>query len=178
MKALMLWLLIAGLLAGMSLAGGCSLDEVITVDVPPSTRAHFREALATDVPATMSLRDARVLRGEGDRRIEASVKAQLADHAASNDALDAELADGAFIESLVGSAVNTGIDTAVPGLASVPGGAVLTTLLAGLGMWLVPRPGEAKRRAEQNKRAEDKGYDMGRSEAVELLGKAVTRASV
>ncbi|MEM9347349.1 MAG: hypothetical protein AAGB26_12105 [Planctomycetota bacterium] len=169
MKTLLLWLLIAGLLVAMSLAGGCSLDEVITVDVPPNTRAHFRETLETDVPAKMSLRDARILRGEGDRRIEASVKAQLADHAASNDALDAELADGAFIESLVGSAINTGIETALPGLAGVPGGAILTTLLAGLGMWLVPRPGEAKRQAEQNKQAEDKGYDMGRSEAVELL---------
>ena len=171
MKMLMLWLMVAGLLVSMSLAGGCSLDEIITVDVPPNTRAHFRETLETDVPPTMSLRDARILRSEGDRRIEASIKAQLADHAASNDALDAELADGAFIESLFASAINTGIDTAIPGLANVPGGAILTALLAGMGMWLAPRPGEAKRRAERAKQAEDKGYDMGRSEAVELLRK-------
>eukprot|EP00752_Nemacystus_decipiens_P014090 g12526.t1 len=168
MKTLTLWLMIACLLVSMSLAGGCSLDEIVQVDVPPNTRSHFRERLQTDVPPTLSLRDARILRSEGDRKLEASIKAQLADHAASNDALDAELADGTFIESLLGSAINTGIDTAIPGLSTVPGGAILTTLLAGLGMWLAPRPGEAKR----EKKAEDKGYDMGRSEAAELLASA------
>lgn len=171
MKTLTLWLMIACLLISMSLASGCSLDEIITVDVPPNTRTHFRETLDTSVPPTLSLRDARILRSEGDRRLEASIKTQLADHAASNDALDNELADGTFIESLLASSVNTGIDLALPGLATVPGGAILTTLLAGLGMWLAPRPGEAKRLAKQTKAAEDKGYDMGRNEAVELLAK-------
>lgn len=169
MKPLLLVLTLAALLTAMSLAGGCALDEIVSVDVPPNTRAHFRETLETSVPPTLSLRDARILRAEGDRRIEASIKSQLADHAASNDALDAELADGTFIESLLGSAINTGLDTALPGLATVPGGAILTTLLAGLGMWLVPRPGDAKRQAQQNKAAEDKGYDMGRQETAELL---------
>jgi hypothetical protein len=169
MKPLALWIVLATLLTAMTLAGGCALDELVNVDVPPSTRAHFRQTLDTDIPQTLSLRDARLLRAEGDRRIEARVKAQLADHAASNDALDAEIADGAFIESLLGSAVNTGIETALPGLAGVPGGAILTTLLAGLGMWLVPRPGDAKRQAEQTKQAEDKGYDLGRNETLELI---------
>lgn len=168
MKPLILWIVIAVLLAAMSLASGCALDEIITVDVPPNTRSHFRETLATDVPPTLSLRDARILRSEGDRRIQASIKSQIADHAASNDALDAELADGSLIESLLASSVNTGIDAILPGLATIPGGAILTTLLAGLGMWLVPRPGEGQR----EKHAEDKGYDMGRDEAVELLKKA------
>lgn len=169
MKPLALWIVLALLLTAMALAGGCAIDEIVTVDVPPNTRAHFQETLDTDIPPTLTLRDARILRAEGDRRIEARVKAQLADHAASNDALDAEIADGAFIESLLGSAINTGIETALPGLAGVPGGAILTTLLAGIGMWLVPRPGDAKRLAEQAKQAEDKGYDLGRNETLELI---------
>lgn len=172
MKPLLLALSLAALLTAMSLAAGCSLDEIITVDVPPNTRTHFRERLNTNVPPRLSLRDARILRSEGDRRIEAQLESQLADHLASNDALEAEIADGTFIESLLASSINTGIDTALPGLASVPGGAILTTLLAGLGMWLAPRPGDAKREADKTKAAEDKGYDMGRSEAVELLAKA------
>jgi hypothetical protein len=172
MKALTLWLVIAALLVAMSLVGGCSLDEIVQVDVPPNTRSHFRESLGTDVPPKLSLRDARILRSEGDRRIEASIKAQLADHVASNDALDAEIADGTFIESLLGSAINTGLDATLPGLAAVPGGAILTTLLAGLGMWLVPRPGDAKRQAQQTKQAEDKGYDMGRSETLDALNQS------
>lgn len=169
MKPLALWIVVTLLLAAMSLAGGCALDEVVSVDIPPNTRAHFRQTLDTRVPPTLTLRDARILRAEGDRRIEQRLKAQLADHAASNDALDAEIADGAFMESLLGSAINTGIEAALPGLGAVPGGAILTTLLAGVGMWLVPRPGDAKRQAQQTKAAEDKGYDMGRNEALELL---------
>jgi len=169
MKPLALWIAVATLLTAMSLAGGCALDEIVSVDVPPSTRAHFRDTLDTQVPQTLTLRDARILRSEGDRRIEQRLKTQLADHAASNDALDAEIADGAFIESLLGSAINTGIEASLPGLAGVPGGAILTTLLAGVGMWLVPRPGDAKRQALQSKQAEDKGYDMGRSETLELV---------
>ena len=161
--------MIACLLTSMSLASGCSLDEIISVDVPPNTRTHFRDVLETNVPPRLSLRDARILRSEGDRRLEASIKSQLADHVASNDALDAELADGSFIESLLASSINTGIDTALPGLATLPGGAILTTLLAGLGMWLAPRPGDAKRQAQQTKAAEDKGYDMGRSETLDSL---------
>lgn len=172
MKVLMLWLSIACLLVAMSLAGGCSLDEMITVDVPPNTRTHFRDRLDTNVPPTLSLRDARILRREGDRRLEQQIKAQLDDHAASNAALDAELADGTFIESLLGSAINTGLDTALPGLEAVPGGAILTTLLAGLGMWLAPRPGDTKRQAQQTKAAEDKGYDMGRRETLDSLHQA------
>lgn len=157
------------LLAALSLAGGCSVDEIVKVDVPPNTREHFRENLEVSVPPKVSLRDARILRSEGDRKFEESIKSQVADHAASNDALDAEIADGSFIESLLASSVNTGIEMAIPGLAAVPSGAILTTLLAGLGMWLVPRPGEAKR----IKAVEDKGYDMGRSEAIQTI-KTVT----
>lgn len=169
MKPLALWIVVAGLLTAMSLAGGCALDEIVTVDVPPNTRAHFRETLDIQAPPTLSLRDARLLRSEGDRLLQAQIKAQLADHAASNHALDTEIADGTFIASLLGSAINTGIETALPGLAGVPGGAILTTLLAGVGMWLVPRPGDAKRQAEQAKQSEDRGYDMGRDETMELV---------
>jgi len=172
MKSTAIWLLSACLLFAMSVAGGCALDETVTVDVPPNTRTHFRETLHTDVPAELTLRDARILRAEGDRRLKRQLEQQAADHAASNDALDAELADGAFIESLLGSAVNTGIETSLPYVGAVPGGAILTTLLAGLGMWFAPRPRDAKRQAEQTKAAEDKGYDMGRSEAVALITKA------
>ena len=172
MKPIALWLLLAVLLLAMSYAGGCSLDEIVTVDVPTSTRAHFRETLQTDVPAELTLRDARLLRAEGDRRFRQRLEAQAADHAASNDALDAQLADGAFIESLLGSTINTGLDVSLPYIGAVPGGAVLTTLIAGLGMWLAPRPGEARRQAEQAKAAEDKGYDLGRAEALDLLSKA------
>lgn len=168
MKLILIWLLAIGLLVAMTLLGGCSLDEVITVNIPPNTREHFRENLGSTVPPQVSLRDARILRAEGDRRLQQKIQTQVEDHAASNDALDAEIADGSVIESLVGSAINTGIQTSLPGLGNVPGGAILTTLLAGLGMWYVPRPGTTKRVKE----AEDTGYDLGRSETLDSLSKA------
>lgn len=171
MQTIGLWLLCAVLLAVMGYAGGCSLDEIVTVDVPPNTRAHFRDNLGTAVPAEVTLRDARILRGEGDRRIKQQIETQLADHAASNTALDGEIADGTFIESLIGTAVNTGIETTLPGLGAVPGGAILTTLLAGLGMWFVPRPGTSKQEAQREKEAEDAGYDLGRSETLDAISK-------
>jgi hypothetical protein len=174
-KTFAVWSLVAALLVGMSLASGCALDEIVKVDVPPNTREHYRENLDTSVPPKVSLRDARILRSEGDRKFKASIEGQVADHAASNDALDAEIADGSFIEGLLGSAVNTGVEMALPGLGAVPGGAVLTTLIAGLGMWLVPRPGEKKKVAEAKsevKQAEDHGYDMGRAEALDTLARA------
>ena len=148
LKAFGVFLLACGLLVAMSFAGGCSLDEIVKVDVPPNTRAHYSDNLDISVPPKVPLRDARILRAEGDRKLKEKMESQAADHKASNDALDAEIADGTFIESLMGSAVNTGIGLAVPGLETVPGGAILTTLLAGLGMWLVPRPGEAKQKRE------------------------------
>ncbi len=174
MKALALWFLIACLLVAMSLAGGCSLDEIVHVDVPASTRTHLKQTLEIQVPAELSLRDARILRSEGDRQFKQRIESQVADHVASNDALDAQIADGSFIESLIGSAINTGLETTLPGLAAVPGGAILTTLLAGLGMWFVPRPGDSKRQAEQTKAAEDKGYDLGRVETLDVLSRTKT----
>lgn len=168
-KPLAIWLLAIVLLVAMSLAGGCSIDEIVTVDVPPNTRAHYRENLSTDVPAQVSLRDARLLRSEGDRQFKQRIESQVADHAASNEALDTQIADGSFIESLMGSAINTGVEMSLPYVGAVPGGAILTTLIAGLGMWLVPKPGTTKREAQQVKAAEDKGYDMGRSETIETL---------
>lgn len=162
-----IWLSVGGMLVAMSLAGGCSVDEIVKVDVPPNTRTHYRENLDTSVPPKVSLRDARILRSEGDRKFKASIEGQIADHAASNDALDAEIADGSFVEGLIGSAINSGLDLALPGLATVPGGAILTTLLAGFGMWLAPRPGDARRLAAKEKAAEDKGYDLGRAEAID-----------
>lgn len=175
MKAVAVWILPAGLLVAMSYAGGCSVDEIVTVRVPPNTRAHFQDNLDKPIPAKLTLRDARILRNEADRRFKQKIQAQVADHAASNDALDAQIADGSLIEGLIGSAINTGIQASLPGLGAVPGGAILTTLIAGLGMWLVPRPGDAKRQAQQTKAAEDKGYDLGRRETLDSLHQSMIR---
>ena len=165
MKAAIIGLAVVALLAGLSLANGCSMDEMIKVDVPPNTRQHFRDNLGAEVPAVVTLRDARLLRTEGDRKFRESIESQTADHIASNDAFDAEIADGTFIESIMGSLVNLGMETYLPGIGNMPGGAILSTLLAGLGLWFVPSPGTAKRL----KKREDEGYDLGREEALDTI---------
>ena len=93
MKSLVIPTAAAVLLTAMTLASGCALDEIVTVDVPATTRAHFRDDLDTPVPPTLTLREARALRAEGDRRLRQRVQTLAADHAASNDALDTEIAD-------------------------------------------------------------------------------------
>ena len=160
-KPIAVWSLVIGLIAAMSFAGGCSLDKVVQVDVPPTTREHMRENLGVNVPPTVTLRDARILRSEGDRKLEAKVKQQVADHIASNESLDAEIADGSFVESLLGSAVNTGIETAIPGIATIPGGAILTTLLGGVAGYLTRRTPKAVLDAE---------YDLGVADALKIKG--------
>jgi len=97
-RTVTIWAAVIGLIVAMSYAGGCSIDEIVTVDVPPNTREHFRENLEKQVPAEVTLRDARILRSEGDRMLKRRLEQQAADHQASNDALDAEIADGTFIE--------------------------------------------------------------------------------
>lgn len=149
-------------------AGGCSLDEILTVDVSKKTRDHYKE-LGLDVPPQITLREARQLREESDELLLGKLEAVASKHRSANDELDREIADKATIEEIAGMAVNNGIDLGVPALAGIPGGGIAAALLIGLGGWFAPRPGDAKRIAAKTKEAEDKGYDMGRNDAAELL---------
>lgn len=65
----------------------------------------------------------------------------------------------AFIEGLGAQ----GLELAVPYVQTLPFGGFLATALVGLGGWLFPRPGESK----AVKAAEDRGYDLGRNEAID-----------
>lgn len=145
-KAITAWVAVLGLIVAMSVAGGCSLDEIIRVDVPRDVRT------ATNAPPQVTLREARDLLADYD-----------AQHQTGRDRLIREINDGAFIEQLGAGLVNDGLGLATPMLGTVPGGAILTGLLGGIAGFLTRRPSKKQLDAE---------YDAGRSEAIDTITKA------
>jgi len=148
MKTAAIWTPVVGLVLLLTVMQGCSIDEIVTVDVP-------RDAQKTlGVGDKVTLRDARELREQLVERNNASLRS-----------FDREIADGAFAEQLGTAAVNDVLPIAVPAVGNLPGGAVLVGLLTGVAGLLTRKPGEGKRLKE----AEDKGYDMGRRETLESV---------
>lgn len=155
MKSAIYWTPAIAVILLVFAAQGCTLDEMITVDVP-------RDAQKTlNVGERVTLRDARELREQLVERNNASVRA-----------FDREIADGEWAEQLGQATVNDIMPIAVPAVGNLPGGMILTGLLTGLAGWFTRSPGTSKKIAQATKQAEDKGYDMGRSEALETLASA------
>ena len=148
LKHLALWVPALAVISAITLASGCSLDEVITVDVP----RDVQKTMGTG--DTVNLREARQLREQLVERQAASVRA-----------FDREIADGAFQEELGGMVINDVLPIAIPAVGELPGGTVLVGLITGIAGLMTRRPGDGGKLKE----AEDKGYDMGRTEAAELL---------
>lgn len=151
MKNIAIWLAPVLIVAALTLVGGCSLDEVIRVDVPRDVQKDM------GVGSKISLRDARELRETLLERQQASIRA-----------FDREIADGAFAEEFAGAAVNDLMPIALPAVGNLPGGAVLVGLVTGIAGLITRRPGDAKKIKE----AEDSGYDMGRTEGIQTINAA------
>jgi len=164
MKSAIPLTLAVAILAAIGLSSGCALDEMLTVDVPKQTRDHFADELGVDVPAEVTLRQARQLREQGDDTFKRRAEDLAEQHRLSNVLLDTEINDAAFAEQLIGSTVNTGIDMGVPYLENLPMGGVAVGLLAALGGWFAPRPGDAKR---LRKEKED-SFNAGQKKAAEI----------
>ena len=144
LKPIAVWSLVIGLIAAMSFAGGCSRDEIVQVDVPREVRE------STGSPARVSLREARDLLADYDAK-----------HIAGRDRLIREINDGEYLAQLGVSAVNSGLDIAVPAIGTIPGGAILTTLLGGVAGYLTRRTPKAVLDAE---------YDLGVADALKIKG--------
>ncbi len=133
---------------GVALFSGCAVDEIITVDVPRDVQKTM------SVGDRISLREARVLREELVEKNNAAVRK-----------FDREIADGAFAEQLVGSAVNDVLPIAIPAVGNLPGGMILTGLLTALGAWFVPRPGEGKRIKAEHDKTWDEAFAAGKAQS-------------
>ena len=145
MKALGVWALVVGLIVAISQMGGCSLDEMITVDVNKEVRD------STGAPPEVTLREARDLLEDYDAK-----------HQIGRDRFVREINDGAFLEQLGISAVNQGIELSTPMIGNLPGGLILTSLLSGVGGFLMRRPSKKQLDAE---------YDAGREEALDTISR-------
>lgn len=154
MKLAAIWTPAIALVLLLIAAQGCSLDEIITVDVP-------RDAQKTlNVGDKVTLRDARELREQLVERNNASVRA-----------FDREIADGAFAEELGKATINDILPIAVPAVGTLPGGTILVGLMTGVAGLLTRRPGDSRKIKDVEKEAEDRGYDLGRSETIDTLSK-------
>jgi hypothetical protein len=150
-KAIGIWAVAIGAVVGLCFAGGCRLDEIITVDVPPEVQE------STGVGPKVTLRDAPQVREK-----------HIFNFTQGLDRFDENYADSSLLYEIASSALNSGAQIAVPALGEVPGGAILVGLLGGLGGLFLKRPGEGK----AIKSAEDAGYDMGRAETLNSLREA------
>ena len=166
------WPSIVALLAALAVflmlaaAQGCSLDRIVSVNVPPDV------AKATGSPAKVKLADARVVRAK-----------YVADYERGLTALDANVDDAEAIASLGASLLDIGVDygAVAIGNAAVPGGSVLIAGLTGLAGVLAGRTNkrqavkdtEAAIRAELDavlRKEKQDSYNAGISIAADKLG--------
>lgn len=157
MKSFIPLTLAVAILFAIGLSSGCAIDELLTVDVPKQTRDHFADELGVDVPPEVTLRQARQLREQGDDTFKRHVEDLAEDHRRSNVLLDTEIADAAFAEQLISSAVNTGVDLGIPHLEKIPMGGIAASLLVGLAGWVAPRPGDARKLRKEKEASFNEG---------------------
>ena len=148
MKSVAAWSAVVGAIVLIAYAGGCSLDEMIRVDVAREVRE------TTGAPPQVTLREARDLLEDYDAKTQTG-----------RDRLIREINDGAFIEQLGAGLVNDGVERATPLLGNVPGGAILTGLLGAIAGYVTRRPSKKQLDAE---------YDAGREEAIDTVNRAKT----
>lgn len=110
---------------GLTLASGCTLSDVVKVNVPPAVR----EVTNTKTKQVSLSRAPRVR----ERYIN-EVTANL-------DEFDTSIEQASAFRDLAASLLNTGLSAGQGALAGVPGGAFLLAALGGLGGLFLKKPG-------------------------------------
>ena len=133
---ILLTMLTAGL--GLSLASGCTLSDLVKVNVPTSVRE------VTNAQKKVTLTEAPYVR-----------QRYIAEITTSLDQFDRSIEQASAFRDLTASLLNTGIGAAEGALAGVPGGAFLIGALGGLGGLFLKKPGtdalvNAEKRASFN----------------------------
>lgn len=117
----------AALLSGLWLIQGCSIYDMVKMPVP--TKVQQTTGTAPTIPISEY----------------PQVRQQyLENSAAGVEALDANYTDAAFWADLIASGINIGVDVGSAEAATLPGGALLTTLIAGVGGLMLRKPGDGK----------------------------------
>lgn len=137
---------VAMAMLGITMASGCSLDDVVKVNVPPAVR-EVTNTKTKQVPLS---------------RVTRVRERYIAEVTSNLEEFDANIEQASVFRDFAASLLNTGLTAGQGALAGVPGGGFLLAGLTGLGGLFLRKPGTG----QLLKDAEDKGYDQGRNETV------------
>ncbi|MEM6260516.1 MAG: hypothetical protein AAGI37_19750 [Planctomycetota bacterium] len=129
-------------------SGGCSLDDTIQVRVPDKVQKD------TGADPKVSLSEAPYVREQ-----------YVADFTRGLSQFDENYEDAIWFKDLIGSVVDSSIPLIDSALQGVPGGAIILSLLTGLGGLYVSKPG-AK---DDMKKKVDEAWDEATKEAERLI---------
>lgn len=148
------------IIIGMGIASGCSIDSMIKVSVPPKVQE------ATNSPALVPLSRAPFVRKQYVNEVKLSL-----------EEFDGNIREKSAFRDLAVSLMNTGAVAGRGALAGFPGGAMLMSVLAGVGGLYLKKPGTD---TEINAAKQD-SFNSGQRKAKDLLThlamKAVTEAT-
>ena len=139
----LIWICIG---VGIYFMSGCSLDDVIKVNVPRGVQS------ATRTPSSIKLSEAEYTWEEWQNFVEINT-AQF----------QSEIDDANQVWGVAASVVNIGADSASGPLSQLPGGAALVSGLSLATGLFLRRPGDAKREAKEKERSFNAGLAQGKA---------------
>lgn len=140
---------------GLAIASGCSLSDIIKVQVPPAVQT------ATNSKATVSLSRAQYVR-----------KQFVNDFTVALGEFDQNIEGASAFHDLATSLLNTGMIAGQGALASVPGGGILLALLTGVGGLYLKKPGTN----ETLNKEKQASFNAGSRRTKDLLAQAAVQA--
>lgn len=165
-KPALAWIVAIAVIVALSFAGGCSLDN-LTVDVPRPVQQEL------NVPAKTTLREAPYLLEDYQRRYQAKADALDAEYQSGSRQFTANIEDTVQLKNLITQSVDSGVPIVneAIGNAGIPGGLILSGLVTSLAGYLTGKSRMARTIPVVTKQAEDKGYDMGKSDTLDTVAK-------
>lgn len=137
----------------MGVAQGCNMQAWVPLAVPP------------DVAQSIDLPEGKVTLAEANK-----IWSDWNHYVSSNtEALKVAVEDANRTYDFIASLMNTGMGLIHGAAPSFPGGALILSLLAGSGGLLLKRPGEDSRVAAEKEDSYNKGVEVGKQIAEELL---------
>jgi hypothetical protein len=168
---LVLLIVTAAAFVGMVTAGGCSVEDMIQVQVPKGVQQDMT------VPGTLTLREAEPLMKDWVAKVERMASEQqneLIDWAASKERDSQQFAEnigrGWAIHDVLASTMQLGLTTAEVSAGTIPGGAIGLSALAGLAGLMFRRPGDEARISREKEDSFNAGRETAISEVRKLNG--------
>lgn len=155
--------IVIGALAAITMAGGCSLGDVIKVPVPIEVQS------VTNSKASVTLNEAPFVR-------EKYVSAITSSLSQFDGAIERQSVFYDFAASLLNTGITLGQETAAN--SGIPAGGFIALMLGGLGGLFIEKPGSKVAKAKAEKDLEDRGYDMGFQAALVAAGREATRTFI